>query len=352
VRLSTGSGLGRLGPGLFAAAALVMVGLSPGSLIAQGDDRCQIPPGINATRPDPPGTPTEVSVGLWVNDLRGIDDARQSYDADLVVLLNWTDPRLDTEQMRDCRVPQNAVWSPRPVFRNERGTSGSFADVVTIREGGLVDYVQRHNGLFTSSLKLKDFPFDSQMLEASVVLRGLQPDDLRFERHEDTGTANSLSIADWRVGEWDVDFVPLAVGQGARELAQVNFRIQVVRNRAYYIQKIFLPLFLIVVMSWAVFWIDPTIMPAQVGISTSAVLTLIAFLFSLGQLLPRLSYLTRADRFVMGATILVFMAFGEALLTTGLASRDRKARALRIDLIARFVFPVLFAGVLLYAFVL
>ena len=53
----------------------------------------------------------------------------------------------------------------------------------------------------------------------------------------------------------------------------------------------------------------------------------------------------------MGATILVFMAFGEALLTTGLASRDDKSQALRIDRIARFAFPVLFTGVLLYAFV-
>ena len=53
-------------------------------------------------------------------------------------------------------------------------------------------------------------------------------------------------------------------------------------------------------MSWAVFWINPRYLPAQVGVSTSAVLTLIAFQFSLGYLLPKVSYLTRADRFVMG----------------------------------------------------
>ena len=326
--------------------------LSPAALFAQEAGRCEVPPGINATRPDPPGTPTNVSVGLWVNDLRGIDDARQSYDADLVILMSWTDPRLDTEDLKDCRVPQSSVWGPRPTFRNERGAARSFADVVTIREGGAVDYVQRYNGEFTSPLNLKDFPFDTQVLEASVVMRGTSPEDLSFAIDDDTGRAETLSIADWVPGESTVDFLPLQVGQGGREVAQVNFRIKATRNRAYYIQKIFLPLFLIVVMSWAVFWIDPAIMPAQVGISTSAVLTLIAFLFSLGQLLPRLSYLTRADRYVMGATILVFVAFGEALLTTGLASRDRKEKALRIDRVARFVVPALFGAVLLYAFVL
>jgi len=333
-----------------------MVGLCPGLfqgvLVAQEAARCDVPPGINATRPDPPGTPTEVTIGLWVNDLRGIHDASQSYDADLVILLSWTDPRLASESLASCQVPLSAIWSPRPVFRNDRGTATSFADLATISDGGKVDYVQRFNGEFTSPLNLKDFPFDQQTLEASVVLRGHEPEELRFEIDARTGVAERLSIADWEMGNSTIDYEPLRIGAGAGAVAQVNFRISATRNRAYYIQKIFLPLFLIVVMSWAVFWIDPGIMPAQIGISTSAVLTLIAFLFSLGQLLPRLSYLTRADRYVMGATILVFVAFGEALLTTGLASKDRKATALRIDRAARFVIPALFAFVLLYAFLL
>jgi len=341
-------------PGARLIFGLVLgAGLSaPGAVAAQDARRCEVPPGINATRPDPPGVPTDVSVGLWLNDLRGINDARQSYDADLVMLMSWTDPRLDTETLEDCRVPLSSVWSPRPTFRNERGAGRSFAEVVTIGPGGAVDYVQRYNGEFTSPLDLEDFPFDTQVLEASVVMRGTAPEELRFSVDDDTGRAERLSIADWKPGDTTVDYSPLVVGQAGREVAQVNFKISAARNRAYYIQKIFLPLFLIVMMSWAVFWIDPGIMPAQIGISTSAVLTLIAFLFSLGQLLPRLSYLTRADRFVMGATILVFVAFGEALLTTGLASKDRKATALRIDRVARLVVPALFAGVLIYAFLL
>ena len=86
--------------------------------------------------------------------------------------------------------------------------------------------------------------------------------------------------------------------------------------------------------------------------STSAVLTLIAFLFSLGQILPRLSYLTRADRFVLGSVLLVFTAFGEALVTTSLANRGREELALKIDRISRFVFPAAFAVVVLVSLVI
>ena len=125
-----------------------------------------------------------------------------------------------------------------------------------------------------------------------------------------------------------------------------------VRPRGFFLIKVLLPLCLIVCMSWAVFWMNPKYLPPQIGVSTSAVLTLIAFQFSLGYLLPRLSYLTRADRFVMGSAVLVFGAFGEALLTSSLADRGQNERALKIDGIARWVFPIGFLIVLVISFVL
>ena len=86
--------------------------------------------------------------------------------------------------------------------------------------------------------------------------------------------------------------------------------------------------------------------------STSAILTLIAFQFSLGYMLPRLSYLTRADRFLIGSTLLVFLAFGEALRTSYLANRGLESRAVKIDRISRVLFPTLFVLLLIVSFVL
>lgn len=103
-------------------------------------------------------------------------------------------------------------------------------------------------------------------------------------------------------------------------------------------------------MSSAVFWINPRHLAPQIGIATSAVLTLIAFQFSLGYLLPRLSYLTRADRFVMGSMALVFLAFGEAVCTGFLADKDRQALALKLDRAARLLFPLGFLIVLAISF--
>jgi hypothetical protein len=45
--------------------------------------------------------------------------------------------------------------------------------------------------------------------------------------------------------------------------------------------KVILPLCLIVLMSWAPRWIDPGQIGTNVGISTAAFLTLVAYLFAI-----------------------------------------------------------------------
>ncbi len=325
-----------------------------GPAVAAQDD-CDVPPELTLTRPDPGGVPTEMTVGAYLVDLYKIDDAEQTFSADLFFVMAWRDERLlnvDGQSLAGCRVPAQSVWAPRVVVINERQVSRRFDDLVYIGPDGVLEYQQRFQGVFTNRLDLRNFPLDRQMLSIRVVLGRVGAEEISFVQDERTGTGGEFSIADWTVEEGSVVYEPFRLATSDRDLPQVTYRMEVRRNRAYYAQKVFLPLILIICMSWAVFWIDPKLVPPQIGISTSAVLTLIAFLFSLAYTLPRLSYLTRADRFVMGATVLVFFAFGEALLSTGLAGRGREETALRIDRVSRIVFPTVFVAILLYALVL
>ncbi len=320
---------------------------------AQGE--CEVPPELTLTRPDPDGVPTQVTVGAYLVDLYAINDAEQTFSADFFFVMTWRDERLmdvDGRPLAGCRLAIESVWAPRVLIMNERQVKRILEDQIQIGPDGLLEYQQRFQGEFTNRMDLRNFPMDSQTLTMGVVLGKVGAEEIAFVQDERTGSADEFSIADWTVEGASVAYEPFRLATSDQDLPQVTYRVEVRRNRAYYAQKVFLPLILIVCMSWAVFWIDPKLVPPQVGISTSAVLTLIAFLFSLAYTLPRLSYLTRADRFVMGATVLVFFAFGEALLSTGLAGRGREETALRIDRVSRIVFPTIFAAILLYALVL
>ena len=52
--------------------------------------------------------------------------------------------------------------------------------------------------------------------------------------------------------------------------------------------RIILPLLLIVAMSWLVFWIDPELAGPQISIAVTSMLTLIAYRFMVGGMLPKI----------------------------------------------------------------
>ena len=329
----------------------------PATALAQTPPACSVPVHLAGVRPGAEGEPTEVAVGVYLLDLIKIEDADQVFNADLVVSMSWRDPRLVDDELgaslANCRVPLDAIWNPRALVVNERDIKKGVSDVVTVEPDGTVRYSQRYIGEFSVRLDLRDFPLDEQVLDFEFVAGGSRPDELVFALDEErSGVLRSLSIADWSVGEAGYDLEPFYIPPQDDYRSRISFFVEVKRNTGYYLWKIFFPLSMIVFMSWAVFFIKPTVLPAQIGVSTSAVLTLIAFLFSLGQILPRLSYLTRADQFVIGSVLLVFSAFAEALVTTSLANRGREALALRIDRVSRFVFPAVFVVVVLLSLVI
>jgi hypothetical protein len=100
-------------------------------------------------------------------------------------------------------------------------------------------------------------------------------------------------------------------------------------------------------MSWSVFWIDPADGGTQIGVATTTMLTLIAFRFAIDNSLPRISYLTRLDEFVMASTVLVFLILFEVIITSRLAKTGLHERALKIDRWSRLVFPLVFVAVLI-----
>ncbi len=77
--------------------------------------------------------------------------------------------------------------------------------------------------------------------------------------------------------------------------------------------------------------------------SVTSMLTLIAYRYMISGFLPSISYLTRLDKLVLGATILVFAALVEVIYASSLANREKLDRAMAIDRKCRIVFPTLFA---------
>jgi hypothetical protein len=308
-------------------------------------------------RPDPEGVPTKIYIGLYLLDLISIDDVNQSFTADFFAVVRWNDPRLAIKDPSESPILRHfdleEIWHPMTYIINQRRISRQLDDIFRVDPAGNVQYIQRFLGDFSSPLDFKDFPFDKQRLALQVVSFRYGPEEVEFVLDQKrTGRRGQLSLVGWFIGQGQSEVTTEYLQVQDRHLARVDFVLDVKRQRPFYIIKALIPLILIIFMAWSVFFIDPSVIGPQIGIPTSSVFALILFNHRMSSLLPRVSYLTRIDRFILFSIILVFITLGESVITATLAQKEKKELALKIDRWARYLYLLLFAAVLIYSFIL
>ena len=302
-------------------------------------------------RPRAQDGPTQVSVGIWIADITSIDSAQQSFTAEIAVVLRWKDPRLAHTGNGVVRYPIEQVWHPRVSIVNEtNAVSRKFPDYVEVEPDGRVNYRQRYAGAFTQPLRLQSFPFDRQTFRVQLVAVRYQSNEVMFVPDQvwiqdglkgAGGISPSVTLPDWTIEKWEVKPLVYALAPH-HQYSSYAFEFTASRNAQHYVWKVILPLVLIVIMSWAVFWIDPVTSNSQISIAVTSMLTLIAYRFAIDNQLPRLPYTTNLDAFILMSTVLVFFSFIEVLVTTILENQKRNRLAITIDHFCRVIFPVIF----------
>ena len=306
----------------------------------------------NGQRPQLNGEPTQVEVFLYLIDVTRIDGAAQSFTADLFMMLRWHDQRL-ASAAGSRRLALATVWNPHLQILNQRSIDTTFPEVIEVTADGTVTYRQRFFGDFSSRLDLHDFPMDRHTLGFHLVVPGYGRDEVALVPPTDgTGvlSSQSLSIVDWDIGDFVSRIEDLEIVPGGRSISGFVGEYTARRYLGFYLSKAMLSVAIIVLMSWIVFWIAPKNIAPRMSVSVTAMLTLIAYRFLLGQMLPPLSYLTRMDHFLLGSTCLVFVAIVEVAVASRFHDADRTDRALALDRLSRWAFPCAFLALGLVTF--
>ncbi|MEM1084608.1 MAG: hypothetical protein AAGI48_10900 [Verrucomicrobiota bacterium] len=297
-------------------------------------------------RPIPEGGgPTEIQCAIGVLDLDEISDANQNFTANVFVLMTWDDPREAHDLDGPVRRKLENVWHPGVILLNRQRLWSSLGSTVSVTPEGSVSYRQQLWGDFSQPMKLRDFPFDVQEFDIPLVSAGTENrQDLRFvaNRRVKSWVTENYSVADWKITGFSIDETPIDFEEGL-EIPAFTLRFTAERLSTHYMIKVIAPLLMIVLLSWVVFWLNPSEGGSQLGVAVTSFLTVIAYHVALSSRLPEISYLTRLDIFVFCGTVLVFLAMIEVVITTGLAQSGRIVAARWLDRICRVLFPVLLA---------
>ncbi len=326
-----------------------LLALYGGCLLAQGLGPAANP--LVEERPNAAGEPTPITVGVLFLDIADVDAVQQQFKADMFFRIAWQDGRLalpkDQRAGQTRIVPREQVWTPKGVIINDRGLKTQLPLVVEVDDLGNVRYRQRVIGTLAFKARLNNFPFDVQQLPVDFVSYAYSPDEIRFS--DESGVIGDSSYVDaegWSFTLLESDFGEFKIPEDGIVRPRLTFLIEAERDAQYYLLTLFLPMSLIIFMSWMVFWLQPDIVPSRIAISTASIFSLIAFGFSIRLSLPRISYMTVADVFVIGCTMMVFLALSVAVMGSRLANAGRMDHALRLNAIARWAYVGLFCLVI------
>jgi neurotransmitter-gated ion-channel len=306
---------------------------------------CPDPRAYSLARPDPDGVPTVVGVGLFFQDVVSLNDVDQTLDADVYVVERWRDSRLADpargEGSAECPASEGRLWMPALEPESLRGRQAFYPARFLVNGRGVVTYGRRVFVKLSYPLDFRDFPLDRHRWMVTLWPVLSRADEVVFHPlRRVTAINDRLSIQGWRVGAPTAQASTGPRVARAGTYARYDVLLDLERDWSYHAWKLGLPLTLIVLMAYGVYFIPGSAVAQQIGLGMTAMLTLIAYMLTLGGTLPRISYLTRADRFFVGSAVLVFLGLVKALSTTVLANTPRAGMIARADRWGRWLYPV------------
>ncbi len=306
-------------------------------------------------RPTVWGKPTEVQVGIYVIDVDRVDSANQKFSASVYIEARWHSPLLRHAGPSPMVRRLTEIWTPRLVIVNQQQAWPAFPAAVEISPAGDVVYRQKTWGWFSQPLDLRDFPLDRQKLTIHLVAAGQRESDVKIvpllrDKGRRSGRAENFSMPDFDVVSWKAESRPYYPFKGQVGVAGFIMEIDIERRILFYVWKVIFPLCLIVIMSWMPRWIDPKQIGPTIAIANTSFLTLVAYLFAITMVLPRVPYFTRMDQFILFSTLMVFISLLQTAVTTTLVQRTIPPSVARIDRWSRVIFPLLLIAVLAISF--
>jgi len=336
----------------------IAISFVAGATLSPATARAVQTPGGIATDPilQPPpynGQPLEVTIGLHIVNVAAIDEVSEQFQLDAYMFEKWKDPRLayhsegPQDEVRNYAFGQ--IWIPKLEMINAATPRQRDEVSIMVSPDGTVRYAERLLVTLSSRFELRRFPFDEQRLIVIIHPFLVDGPHIKFTlNNTSTWTASEFqsysSLAQWHLNSMTSQ-VLVAPTYGGLTMPEARFEIDVKRRSSFYVWKVFLPLLLMVFLSWAVFWIEASDLSNQVQVAVTTILTVIAFAFAISATMPRLPYLTYIDAFFLECYIFVFLAVVE-LMTVHVTHRSevRRDLGLQIRKYSRFAIPAAFVA--------
>lgn len=232
-----------------------------------------------------------VKIGFYPVSVHQLNIADNTYYIDTYVWLRWKgaiDPTKTIEfvnMVEDWNHDQSSLY-----FKPKTEQDGSTYQILRVE------------GLFVQPFSLADYPLDRQQLSIKVEDQIHGADKLTYEFDmENSGVGDLVQIPGWNLDGWKAESLThdYETNFGEHAMARVysmaKFSIEISRPENFFLWKLLLPLFMVIIAACSALWIRPHLLDARVALPAAALLSAIFLQKSYSDSLPDLGYLVLMD---------------------------------------------------------
>jgi Neurotransmitter-gated ion-channel ligand binding domain len=309
------------------------------------------------TSPNPDGA-TVVSIGLYVDQITGVDESTNSFVMQGLLDLIWCDARLAfdaNETGTNIRIllegvaqeELNHIWWPNPEFVNKQDPISIENLSLLIHADGTIEYRSKFSGHLASIFNLHAFPFDEQDLLVEIESFEWASDTMTFlELEEIVGFSEEFHIPEWYVTAIREQIQRKKEARDQSEFSEFVATIHVKRDPGVYTTKVMIPLGVIILISMIVFWMDAEAFEDRLSASMTGLLTAVAYQFIASQNLPKHVYNTYLDSYVFLSFLIILFGIGESAFVRWLTKNEKVDQARQVDKTARWFMPLLYLAMI------
>ncbi|XP_071439190.1 gamma-aminobutyric acid receptor subunit alpha-4-like [Hetaerina americana] len=272
-------------------------------------------------RPDFGGPPVLVTVNMHIKSMGPVSEMDEMYVMDCYFRQVWYDRRLSfnfsglTEFSMSWLFLER-IWKPDTFFTNGKKSYLHRITVpnkfIRLRKDGFLTYSMRLTILARCRMHLRKFPLDSQACPLFIGSYGYNSKDVLYQWQVkgSVGLEPGVELAQYDLVSISTEGEAMEKrGNDTYSVIRVFFFLK--RHTGYFMLQVYVPCGLIVSCSWVSFWIDPDAVPARVSLGVTTVLSMTTMGFGGRAQMPKVSYATALDWFVILCFSFVFAVMVE-----------------------------------------
>ena len=312
----------------------------------------------------PTELPLKIRSSFHLLEVNDIDDQSETFKFSGVLTLTWRDSRqvfnpksegVD-EKLFHGQFQFNELspaWYPQIILVNAAEMGDPQGILLRIRPDGTSTLVQTITAEVRSQTKLRKYPFDQQLLEAQFAVFGFDDDKVVLEAPPEAATVESSILS---LPEWDLTSIspstrivdaPYAGESGRSSAFVVGLKLE--RQSFFMMRLVVIPLVLIVILSFSVFWMDQSSLGDRMSVSFVGILTAVAYQTMVSDIMPQIAYKTWMNVFLSFSFLVMCLTVVVNLRVGALDKAGRIQDGQRVDKRSRWLFPAIYVVLLIIA---